>query len=86
VARQDRVNVVVSRRRPWHARDMTAVPDRARSLLATVVGWVLAALVAFWLLGALIGTLRFVLRVVITILVVGALVTLYLRLKSPRSG
>ena len=65
---------------------MTSVPDRARSLLATVVGWVLAALVAFWLLGALIGTLRFVLRAVITIVVLGALLTLYLRLKTPRSG
>ena len=86
MARQDRVNAVVSRHRSWHARGVTAVPDRARSLLATVIGWVLAAVVAFWLLGALIGTLRFVLRAVVTMLVLGALLTLYLRLKSPRSG
>jgi hypothetical protein len=58
--------------------------DRARSALATVVGWVLAALVAFWLLGAVIGTLRFLVRAVVTLLVLGALLTLYLRLKSPR--
>ena len=65
---------------------MTTVPDKARSLVATVVGWVLAAFVAFWLLGAVLGTLRFVLRAVITIVVIGALITLYARLKSPRSG
>jgi hypothetical protein len=65
---------------------MPGTTDRARSLLATVVGYVLVALVAFWLLGAVIGTLRFVIRAVLTLVLLGALLALYLKLKTPRSG
>jgi hypothetical protein len=49
-----------------------------------VVGYVLVALVAFWLLGSLIGTLRFVIRAVLTLLLLGGLLALYLKLKAPR--
>lgn len=65
---------------------MPAAGDRARSLLATIVGYVLVALVAFWLLGAVVGTLRFVIRAVLTLLLLGGLLALYLKLKTPRSG
>ena len=65
---------------------MPGASDKARSFLATVVGYVLAALVAFWLLGAVVGTLRFLVRAVVTLVVIGALATLYLRLRTPRSG
>ncbi len=65
---------------------MPGATDKARSLLATVVGYVLVALVAFWLLGAVIGTLRFVLRAVLTLVLLGGLLALYLKLKTPRSG
>jgi hypothetical protein len=65
---------------------MPGATDKARSLLATVVGYVLVALVAFWVLGAVIGTLRFVLRAVLTLVLLGGLLALYLKLKSPRSG
>lgn len=65
---------------------MPGPADKARSLLATVVGYVLVALVAFWLLGAVIGTLRFVIRAVLTLVLLGALLALYLKLKTPRSS
>ncbi len=62
---------------------MSNASTKARSLLATVVGYVIVALVAFWLLGAVIGTVRFVVRAVITLLILGGLLTLWARLKSP---
>lgn len=65
---------------------MPGPADKARSLLATVVGYILVALVAFWLLGAVIGTLRFIIRAVLTLVLLGALLALYLKLKTPRSG
>jgi hypothetical protein len=52
-------------------------------VLATVVGWIVVAVVAYWLLGAVLGTLRFVIRAVVWIVVIVALVGLYARLKSP---
>lgn len=51
-------------------------------MLASVVGWIVVALVAYWLLGAVIGTLRWVIRAVVWIVVLGVLVSLYARLKS----
>lgn len=53
-------------------------------MLATVVGYVIVALAAYWLFGALIGTIRWLLRAVLTIVVLGALATVYLKLKTPR--
>jgi hypothetical protein len=64
---------------------MSNISGKARSILATVVGYLIVALVAYWLLGALLGTLRFLLRVVVTVVVLGALVTLWAKLKTPRS-
>ena len=60
-------------------------PSRARSLLATLVGYLLVALVAFWLLGAVIGTIRFLLRAVLTLVVLGGLLALYLKLRTPKA-
>ena len=64
---------------------MPPASNRARSVLATVVGYVIVALVAYWLFGALIGTIRWLVRAVLTIVVLGALATVYLKLKTPRS-
>ncbi len=61
---------------------MPQASDRSRSVLASVVGWIVVALVAYWLLGAVIGTLRWVIRAVVWIVVLGVLVSLYARLKS----
>jgi hypothetical protein len=55
----------------------------ARSVLATLVGYVLIAVLAYVLLGAVIGTLRWIVRTVLVVVVIGALLSLYLRLKSP---
>jgi hypothetical protein len=52
-------------------------------MLATVVGWVIVALVVYWLLGAVIGTIRFLIRFLVWAIVLGAMVVLYLNLKSP---
>lgn len=61
---------------------MPHASDRSRSVLTSVVGWIVVALVAYWLLGAVIGTLRWVIRAVVWIVVLGVLVSLYARLKS----
>lgn len=65
---------------------MSNASAKARSFLATIVGYVIVALIAFWLLGAVIGTLRFLLRIVLTLLVLGGLIALWARLKSPGKG
>lgn len=52
-------------------------------MLASVVGWSIVALVALWLLGIVVGTIAFVARFVVWIVVIGVLLAIYLRLKSP---
>lgn len=62
-----------------------AEPRRAaRSLLATIVGYVLIAVIAYIALRLFIGTIYWLLRTIVVILVIGGLLTLYLKLKSPR--
>jgi hypothetical protein len=56
----------------------------ARSLLATAVGWVLVAIVAYFVLRFFVGTFFWLIRTVIVVLIVGGLFTLYLSLKSPK--
>ena len=82
-ARQDGVNADRFGHAPWHSDAMTGATNKARSFLASVVGYVLVALVAFWLLGAVLGTVRFLLRAVLILLVLGGLATLYVKLKGP---
>lgn len=52
-----------------------------RSLLASVVGWVIVALILWFLFGWILGTLRFILRMVVIVVVIGALASLYFRLR-----
>lgn len=54
-----------------------------RSLVATVIGWVIVAIIAWWLLGFIIGTLRWIIRSVLIVLVLLVLISLYLRFKDP---
>ncbi len=62
-----------------------AEPRRpARSLLATMVGYVLVAVIAYIALQLFIGTIYWLLRTIVVILVIGGLLTLYLKLKLPR--
>jgi hypothetical protein len=60
-------------------------PERsgARSLLATIVGYAIVAVVVLFVLQFVIGTIFWLLRALVVIVVLLALVTIYARLKSP---
>ena len=60
-----------------------ALPDRSRSALATVVGWILTAIVVWFALRFILGTVGFVVRGVVVIAVVLGLLWAYLALKTP---
>ena len=60
------------------------VVPRARSFLASVLGWVIVAIIAYFVLGALVGTILWILRTVLIIVAIGGLIWLYFRLKTPR--
>ncbi len=57
---------------------------KSKSFLATVVGYVLIAVIVWFLFGWLVGTILWVLRTVLIIVVVLGLFTLYLKLKTPK--
>ena len=57
---------------------------KSKSFLATVVGYVLLAVIVWFLFGWLVGTVLWVLRTVLIIVVVLGLFTLYLKLKTPK--
>jgi hypothetical protein len=60
-----------------------ALPDRSRSFLATIIGWVLAAIVVWFALRLILGTVGFVVRGVVLIVVIVGLLWAYLALKVP---
>jgi hypothetical protein len=60
-----------------------ALPDRSRSFLATIVGWVLTAVVVWLLLRFVLGTVGFVVRGLVLIVVIVGLLWAYLALKAP---
>jgi hypothetical protein len=57
--------------------------NRARSLAATVVGYVIVALVVLILLRFVVGTIFWLIRALFIVVVLVALMAIYLRLKSP---
>lgn len=57
--------------------------SRGRSLLASIVGWLLVAVVVFLAFGLIVGTIRFLVRIAVVVVVVGGLAWLYFRLKDP---
>ncbi len=59
---------------------MTTKP---RNTLATIIGWIVVAIVVFWLLGAIVGTIRFLVRFGIWLVILVALIVVYLKLKAP---
>lgn len=65
--------------------DMGAI-RRVRSLAATVVGYVLLALLAYFAFRIFLGTIYWLMRTVVLFLAIGLLVTLYLKLKAPNDG
>jgi hypothetical protein len=52
-------------------------------VLASAVGWVIVALIVVWFFGIVIGTLRFVLRSVVWIVLIALLLAAYFSLKTP---
>jgi len=64
---------------------MSTQPSAARSVLATVVGYVLVGVVILVLFKFIIGTIFWLVRTVLIIVVLLGLLTIYLRLKSPKS-
>jgi uncharacterized membrane protein YqhA len=57
--------------------------DRSsRSVLKSIVGWLIVAIVAIWLLDAVIGTVRVLARFVVWIVIIGVLVVAYFKLSD----
>ena len=62
---------------------MSTEPSGARSVLATVVGYVLVAVIVLVLFNFVIGTILWLFRTAVVVVVLLVLLTIYLRLKSP---
>jgi hypothetical protein len=56
--------------------------DSGSSTLRTVIGWLIVVLLAFWLLGIVIGTIKFVVRFFLWAIVLGLLIYAYFKLKD----
>ena len=56
----------------------------ARSALATVVGYVLVAVIAYFVLRMLFGTFFWLIRAIVVVVIIGGLFTLYVALKTPK--
>ena len=54
---------------------------RSRSFAASAVGWLIVAIVAYLLFGYIVGVLRWILRIIVLLVVIGALMALYLKLR-----
>jgi uncharacterized membrane protein YdjX (TVP38/TMEM64 family) len=62
---------------------MSAEPSATRSVLATVVGYVLVAIIVVVLFNFIVGTFFWLIRTVLIIVALLGLLTIYLKLKSP---
>ena len=54
----------------------------ARGFAASVVGWLIVAVIVYFFFGFIIGTIAWLLRLVVVVVVIGALLTLYFRLRD----
>ena len=64
-------------------RGMSTEPSGARSALATIVGYVIVAVIVLVLFNFIIGTILWLFRTLVIVVVLLGLLTIYLRLKSP---
>ena len=64
---------------------MSTERSRARSVLATLVGYVLVAVLVVVLFNFVVGTIFRLIRTVLIIVALLGLLTIYLKLKSPNS-
>jgi hypothetical protein len=55
-----------------------------RSFLATIVGYILVALIAWVVLGWVLGTFFWLIRTIIIVVLIGGLLMLYISLKTPK--
>lgn len=62
---------------------MASERSGGRSILATVVGYCLVGILILVLFNAVVGTILWLFRTVVIIVVILGLLTLYFRLKSP---
>ena len=62
---------------------MTTERSGARSITATIVGYLLLAIIVLILFHSIVGTILWLFRTIVIIVVVLGLLTVYLRLKSP---
>ncbi|MEO7371383.1 MAG: hypothetical protein ABI949_02875 [Ilumatobacteraceae bacterium] len=62
---------------------MSTRPGAARSVLATVVGYVLVAVLVVVLFNFVVGTIFWLIRTLLIIVVLLGLLALYFKLKSP---
>ncbi|MEP7202467.1 MAG: hypothetical protein ABI894_07655 [Ilumatobacteraceae bacterium] len=62
---------------------MSSQPGGARSLLGTIVGWVLVAVVVVVLFNFIIGAIFWLVRAVLIVALLIGLLLLYLHVKSP---
>jgi hypothetical protein len=54
----------------------------SKSVLRSVVGWLLVAIIAIWLLDTIVGTVRVLARFVLWIVIIGLLVVAYFKLRD----
>jgi uncharacterized membrane protein YdjX (TVP38/TMEM64 family) len=62
---------------------MSTEPSGARSVLATLVGYVIVAVVVVVLFNFIIGTIFWLVRTLLIVVALLGLLTIYLKLKSP---
>jgi len=53
-----------------------------RNFLASVIGWLIVAIIVWVVFGSIFGAIKFIIRVVVFLVVVGGLLSLYLRLRA----
>ena len=56
---------------------------KPRAALASVIGWIIVALIVIWAFGLIIGWIGFVLRSMAWLIVIGVLVFVYFAVKGP---
>ena len=54
----------------------------SRSVLKSIVGWLIVAVVAIWLLDTVIGTVRVLARFVVWVVIIGLLAFAYFKLRD----
>jgi hypothetical protein len=57
--------------------------SKARSFLASIIGYLLAAVVAYLAFRMFLGTVYWLIRMIVIVLAIGGLAMLYLKLKAP---